>query len=891
VLLLSRCKRFFTRPHLRLIALVGLIVPRRLRADWRQEWEAELRHRELLLAEWDRLDWRYKLDLGRRSASAFWDALWLQSRRLEDDLFQDLRYGVRMLVEQPGFTLIVVLTLGVGIGANSLIFSAVNAIIFRPLPYQAPEQVVLLLQTDPQSFARSQHSAFHFGQWREHTEAFQQVAATTAKSFLLTGAAEPELIPGLGVSADLFSMLGVPAALGRTFTTGDYDLNGPPVVIVSHQLWQRRFNGNPEVIGQSLTLNGQSYIAIGVMPPAFIFPPANLGAGQRLVKAAELWTPLRFSAGQLSDTMAFSYQVYARLKPGVTLRQAQAEIDTVALRIARERWTGMAERGATVVPLAEENVRKVRPTLILLLGAVGFILLIACVNVANLLLARAVTRQKEIAIRLALGASRLRIVRQLLTESVLLAVLGGAVGLSLTFWGLGFVSTLLASGISDARNQVSADWEVLGFTIVLSLFTGLVFGLAPALQTTQPTLNESLKEGGRSAASGRGGRRTRSGLVVIEVAFALVLLVGAGLMVRSILRLQDVDLGFDESHVLTLRIPPPLGQPSQQRSGFYRELLQRTAQLPGVRSAAIGNNHPLSGARGLRGITVQGHPARGFADITLASINAVSADYFQTLGIRLVQGRELTERDTEQASLVVVVNEHFARLFPGQQALGKHIREGRQEMTVVGVVADVKQQALDVADDLIQYVPFSQFQSMSPEYLILRTATDPLSLAGPVRTTVRTLSPNQPITEVRTMAEAVAGSIMQRRTLMLLLGCLAAIALVLAAAGIYGAISYSVSQRTHEIGLRMALGGQRGDVLKLIIRQGMGLATIGVALGVAGAAALTRFISAYLYGVTTTDPPTFAGVSVLLALVAVVASFIPARRATRVDPMIALRYE
>jgi putative ABC transport system permease protein len=809
------------------------------------------------------------------------------------DLSQDLRFGVRMLLKNPGFTVVAVLALALGIGANSAIFSVVNTVLLRPLPYQDPERLMMVWEDRSKSgFPRDTPAAGNFTDWRDQSQAFEGMAAIASQSFNLTGTGEPERIDGKRVSANLFQLLGVEPQLGRAFLPEEDQPGGNRVAVMSHGLWQRRFGSDPNLVGQALTLNGASYTVVGVMPPHFQFPSHT----------DELWVPIAFTQQEAANRGRHFLQVIARTKPGVTLEQAQTELNTIAARLQQQYPNTNNNVGAAVVPLHEQVVGDIKPALLILLGAVGFVLLIACANVANLLLARAAVRQKEITIRIALGASRLRLIRQFLTESILLAALGGAVGLLLSLWGVGLLRTFIPENISQAAS-ITIDAKVLGFTLLVSLLTGLIFGLAPATQTSNFNLNETLKEGGRDSAAGSRGNRIRGVLVIAEVAVSLILLIGAGLLINSFMRLRQLDPGFRADNLLTMQIVlPELKYPDQaRRSVFYTELVSRIEALPGVKSAALANWIPLVRQGDSIGISVEGQPdpAPGQGQRPSVVTRVVSPHYFQTMGIQLLQGRGFVEQDKADAPAVAIVSEAMARRFwPGQDPLGKRITPGPATstspddwITVVGVAKDVRQFEL-VADPKPQmYMSYVQAGFFAPRHLVVSTSVEPLGLAAAVRKTVWEIDKDQPVSNIRTMDEVLSESIARQRFSMLLLGIFAAVALVLAAVGIYGVMSYSVAQRTREIGIRMALGAQRSDVLKLTVGGGLKLVLIGVAIGLTVAFLLTRVMSSLLFGVSATDPTTFIIISLVLIGVALLASYIPARRATKIDPMVALRYE
>jgi putative ABC transport system permease protein len=805
------------------------------------------------------------------------------------DIWHDLRYGLRALLKNPGFTAVAVIALALGIGANSAIFSVVNTVLLRPLPYADPDRLVMVWEDDTKhGYPRDTPAPANFFDWRAQNQVFEGMSATADQSFNLTGVGDPERVDGQAVSANLFSLLGVEPQVGRAFLPEEDQPGEGRVVIMGHALWQRRFGADQGIVGKPVTLNGLSYTVVGVMPPGFQFPG----------REEELWVPLALTPQQAARRGSHYLRVVARLKPGVTVEQAQAEMNTIAARLQQQYPDANAEVGAAVVSLHEQVVGDIKPALLVLLGAVGLVLLIACANVANLLLARAASRQKETALRIALGASRWRLVRQFLTESVLLAALGGVVGLLLSVWGVSVLKSFIPENVSQVK-AVAVDARVLAFTVLVSLLTGLLFGLAPATQASNFDLNETLKEGGRDSSSGGRGKRLRGLLVVAEVAVSLVLLIGAGLLINSFLRLRSVDPGFRTDHLLTMRVVLPQQKyPDQaRRSAFYDELIRRVEAVPGVKSAAVTNWIPLVNQGDSVGVSVEGRPDPG-PNRPIVATRVVSPHYFQAMGIKLLSGRDFDERtDRADTPAVVVIDETMAkRLWPGEDPLGRRVTPGSPDSPddwcqVVGVVKDVRQFELTAEPKPQMYMLYAQADFFAPRHLVVNTSVEPMSLAATVRKTVWDVDRDQPVSNVSTMEEVLSGSIARQRFSTLLLGVFAGVALVLAAVGLYGVMSYSVAQRTREIGLRMALGAQRGDVLRMVVGQGLKLVLVGVAIGLAAAFALTRVMSSLLFGVSATDPATLAAISLLLISVAALASYIPARRATRVDPLIALRYE
>jgi putative ABC transport system permease protein len=807
-------------------------------------------------------------------------------------LIQDLRFGARMLLRKPGFTLIAVITLALGIGANTTIFSVVNAVLLRPLPYQNPGQLALIWGKLPARVSGNMGaSAPEFADYRDQNLVFSSVAAYASSSFNLSDVGEPERIVGTFVSASLFPLLDVQPALGRAFLNEEDRPGHDRVVILSHGLWRRRFAGDSAVIGRSVTIDGQSHTIVGVAPAGFRFPDDE----------TEIWKPIAFTAENLSENERGSHylSVIARMKPGVTITQAQADMAALAQRMQQQHPTyydADSGWGTTVVSLLEETVGDARLALLALFGAVGCVLLIGCANVANLLLARASTRRREMAIRAALGGRPWRIIRQLLTESLLLALAGGVLGALIAAWGVEAVAELSASSLPRV-NEINIDGRAIGFMLAITLATGLLFGLAPAWQSAKPDLSESLKEGGGKGAGSGGRHRLRGLLVIGEIAIALVLLVGAGLMVKSLYRLQRVEPGFNPSQALTMRLALPEAkypEPQRQRD-FYERLLNRIAALPGVKAAGAVNFLPLSGTGNQRSFLIEGKPEPKLN----VGFRMVSPDYFRAMGVPLRAGRSIDGRDRENAPRVAVVNETFARVFlADEDPLGKRVKLGSAQgpfpwLTIAGVVGDVKHGGLDRETRPEMYVPYLQpllpDWKVPPMFLVLRGAPEPSSLIPAVRGVVKELDRDQPVYGVATMEQLLSRSTAPRRFNMTLLAVFAALALVLAGVGVYGVMAYAVTERNREIGIRMALGAQARDALKLVVLHGMRLTLVGVALGLMGAFALTRLMKNLLFDVEPTDPMTFIAIALLLAFVALLACWIPARRATKVDPMVALR--
>jgi len=864
-----------------LIAVIGVIVPRRLRTDWRQEWEAELWRRELLLAEWDKLTWQNKLDLLWRGLGAFWDALWLQQLRWEDEMIQDLRFGVRMLLKNPGFTLIAILTLALGIGANTAIFSVFNAVLLRPLPFKEPERVVMVWQikTAATGGDRTPISVADVLDLRAQSKSFDEFAAFSGGILNFTGGDTPEQVRVASVTANFFAALGAEAQLGRTFLPEEERPGAGLVVALSDGFWRSRFAADPAVVGRAINLNGRSFTVVGVMAPALNFPDKQV----ELWVARQLETPTRRGP--------YPFQGVARLKPGVTVGQALAETRTLKSSFDKNAFN------LNILPVNDAVVGDVRPALLALLVAVTLLLLIAAVNVANLTLVRAAARVKEISIRAALGAGRGRIIRQLLTESLLLVLIGGALGTLGAIVGIDLLVKLAPEGIPRLE-QVGIDARVLGWTALVTLLTGVACGLAPAWQSARLKLNDALKEGGRGATEGAGQRRWRSSLVVAELALAVMLLLGAGLLLKSLWRLQQVDPGVNAERVLTmfLSLRGPRYSQDQQFVDFYARLLEGVQALPGVRAAALSNSLPPGSTEFADAFQIEGRPWASGQPPFVAYAIRTSPDYCRTLGIALRGGRQFTAADAAGAPLVALINEMFQRrFFPGEDPVGKRISHGPGQQRVwreiVGVVGDVKYNGLAAEVQPAFYMPLAQSQT-GGIFLSLKTdAVDPSSLAPAVRNVIKSVDSEVPLAQISTLEQQMAAARAQLRFRTTLIALFAALALILACIGIYGVISYSVAQRTHEIGIRLALGAQSRDVLRLVAQQGLKLTLAGVGCGLIASLALTRLMRQLLFEVRPTDPLTFAGTAILLAGVALLACYVPARRATKIDPLVALRHE
>ncbi len=816
-------------------------------------------------------------------------------------IWQDLRYSARLLLKNPGFTLIAILTLALGIGANTAIFSVVNGVLLRPLAYHEPENIVTLL-----NHGRGPVSPANYLDLRANSQSFEQMSVAEAWRGTLTNNDRPEIVAGLRMGDGMFDLLGIPPLMGRTFQPDDFQAGKDHVLVLSHKLWQRAFGGEVKVVGRQITLNNESYSIVGVMPPEFQFPPF-------WSTRAEMWAPLDLST-RATSRGGSSLRVFARLKPNVSQQQANAEVETISKQLETAypgENTGMKVR---VDALNEKVVGNVRPALLALTVTVCFVLLIACANVACLLLARSAARQKEAALRVALGAGRWRIVRQLLTESLMLSLLGAAVGILLAVWGVDWVTTLLSGDSTSFSvklprlNEIKLDATALGFTFAVSLVTSVLFGLAPALAASKPDLNQVMKEGSRSQTGGR--HRLRESLVVAEIALALVLLIGAGLLVNSFAKLQAVDPGFNPENLLTLTVSVN-GMPQYvgpAREAFYRQLTDRLSALPGVESASAINHLPLAGDLWGRAVVIEGRPLPPPGQEIPVAYRISRPGYLHTMGISLRAGRDFTERDIADAPDVVIINETLAKhQWPSEDPIGKRftLDDPRSSSpaprwrTVVGVIKDVKQDSWVETPDNEIYLPFAQSADfyagtaghLTSMTMVVRTTVAPLSLVPGVKDAVSSLDRNVPVSGVVSLDQVVTDTLWQQRFNLQLIGLFAALAMVLAAIGLYGVMSYSVTQRTHEVGLRMALGAEGRDVVKMMVGQGMKLALAGVGIGLLAAFGLTRLMEKLLFGVSTTDPLTFAGIALLLTLIALLACWIPARRAAKVDPMIALRCE
>src|SRR5271163_1663446 len=806
------------------------------------------------------------------------------------NLFQDLRYASRLLAKSPGFTAIAILTLALGIGANTAIFSVVNGVLLRPLPFRDPSRLVLIAEKS--SFPIVSTSYENFSDWRDQSSSFERMQAVRSGAITLTGAGEPERLNVQMATAGLFSMLGINPQIGRTFLPEEDRAGGTPVALLTYGLWQRRFGGSPDIIGKAINLDSQPYTVVGVLP-----------AGFQILQDADLFLPFMPWAKTLPDDRNWHPGIIplARLKPGVTKEQARTEMLGITKRLEQQYPTYNTGTSADVIGLQDQIVQNSRPALLLLLGAVSFVLLIACVNVANLLLARAASRGREVAIRTAMGAGRARVLRQLLTESVLLSLAGGILGILMAWASLGPLLKIAAGSVPQGA-PIGLDPWVLAFTAGVSLVTGLLFGIVPALRTAKLDLRETLNEGSRGSTAGPGQHRLRGALVAAEIALAMLLLVGSGLLLRSFSRLQELPPGFRPDHLLVADIPLSLtayAKP-EDRYQFFDRLVERARTLPGVRSAAAASFLPVSGGGSIIHFNITGRPPKTPHDFVAAGYRTITPGYLETLGVPLMQGRLFTHADNEKSPAVVLINATMARtFFHNENPLGKRLQLGAlpdQEvptMEIVGVVGDVHF-GLGTDPQAEMYLPYRQADLILPVFqlsVVMRTAGDPALETSALRSALAEIDSNQPLVKVRTMEDNMATTVAQPRFRTWLIGILAMLALVLAAVGVYGVMSYTVTQRTSEIGVRVALGAQPGDVFRIIVGQGLWLALFGVCVGVVAALVLTRLLQSFLFGISAYDPLTFVAVSLLLTLVAVAASYFPARRATRVDPMIALRYE
>ena len=807
-------------------------------------------------------------------------------------LLKDLQYGLRMLASNPGSTVVAMIALALGIGANSAIFSVVNAVLLRPLPYKDPSRLIVIWETKlSKGIVQEQVSPPDYRDWVEQQQVFEQIAALREQPAVLTGGQLPERVETALISPGAFELLGVKAGLGRTFLSEEAEPGRNRVALLSYGFWERRFGGDPGILGKQAVVDGNSLTIVGVMPRGF----------RLLDTPSELWMPYTLDAKELSQRGFRTLRVIGRLKAGVSVDQASGEMRSIAGRIERQYADTNSGYSTKVVALRDQLVGDIGPTLWTLLGAVVFVLLIACANVASLLLARAGSRDKEIVLRMALGANPARVLRQLLTESVLLALAGGLLGLALAAWGVAMLAQFGPASLPRLA-EINIDWRVMAFTLTVSLATGIVFGLAPALLTVRTDLNSVLKTSGRGNTGSRTRALWRNALVTSEIASCVVLLTGAGLLIRSFLQLESVNPGFRPDHVLTMQIALPETRYSGQKVAlFYHQLVDRLHALAGVQYAGIARNLPLSGADASLNFVVENRPVESAAEQSRAKYRAASADYFAALGIPLVRGRFFDRTDGERTPGVVIINNTMARRFwPNEDPIGKRMKagfDGSQWCTVVGIVGDVKHTGLDAATNAEMYYHYLQIPSELMGFvegtmtLVLRTQSEPNSMVAAARGEVQKLDPDLAVFNVKTMQDLVGGSLAGARFRTLLLGVFAGIALILAATGLYGVIAYAVTQRTNELGVRMALGAQKSDVLKMVVGEGAQLAAIGIGVGLVVAFPLMRIISRLLFGVNASDPLTFAATSSLILLVALTASYLPALKAIKVDPLVALRHE
>jgi putative ABC transport system permease protein len=818
---------------------------------------------------------------------------------LVETILQDVRYAFRMLRSSPGFTAVAILTLALGIGANTAIFSVIDSVLLRPLPYENPGSLVMIWETSSEpANLHNVVSPPDFLDWRSQNGAFQSMAAIFDERDNLTGTGDPQEVVSQGVSANFFSVLGVNPIMGTGFTAENEQEGHTRVVILNYGFWKEHFAGDPAIVGKTIVMNGHPQTIVGVAPQNFNW---FIKDGTLTGAKPQVWFPYVFPQKfHERKNVGRFLTVVARLKPSITLPQAKTEMNAIAARIAEEYPDFNGHWGVNVVPVRDQISGELRPALLILFGAVAFVLLIACANVSSLLLARAAAREREMAVRTAIGASPWRIARQLLTESVVLALIGGGIGVALAVWGANLLLAASPENLLDLRS-IPIDWRVLAFAAGSTLLAGLLFGFLPSYISAHSAISETLKEGGRGSSAGKRQRIARSAFVVAQICLALVLLAGSGLLIRSFIRLVGVDPGFDSTHLLTFKVSLPSSKYGTDPAllAFFRQLLSRVSALPGVRSASTSSFPPFSGIGAATGVHLLSQPVRSVADLPVAAVRVVGPDFFHTLQIPLRAGRTFSEDELAQERHVVIINQVFVdKYLSGANPLGqkavifmKSLEESQNTPSeIIGVVGDVRQMGLDTPAEPTVYWPHPELV-YSEMTILVRTANDPLALVSAVRNELHQMDPELPMAAMATMDQLVSGSLSRSRFTMLVLGVFAALALILACVGIYGVIAYSVTQRTQEFGIRMALGANRGDVFRLVLGQGTRLTLLGIGLGIVAALIVTRLMATLLYGVSATDPLTFTAVALLLAVVALAACYIPARRATRVDPIVALRYE
>jgi putative ABC transport system permease protein len=873
------------RVALALIRAASFVAPAADREEFVDEWTAEVRCRLGGPTRPGASDARAQLGTLGMATGAIADAIALRTQGVRmDTLLQDLRYAARTMIRRRGFTALIVATLALGLGANTAVFSVIDSILLRPLPYADPGTLVIVWENDRLNRReRYPVAPANYLDWRDEQRSFSAIGAWMSSSMDLTGAGEPVRIPGLVTTASVFEALGVRPAMGRTLTAGDEREGMHRVAVISHGAWERRFGSDPRIIGRSIQLSGAAYEIVGVMPRGFVLPD----------REAELWRPLVMNPQTARLRAVHFLTVVARLAPGASLERARSEMNAIAKRQQERHPDTNAQRDVTINPMHDEVVGTIDRPLYVLGAAVALILLIGCANVANLLLARASAREREMAVRAALGAPRARLVRQLLTEGLLMSAAAGGIGVLVAVWTTRALVRLEPAGVPRIE-QVGVDLRTLAFAGVVSMLTGVVFALAPARRLSRPDVHAKLEDGSRGAGHEYGGRRLRSVLLVGEVAMALVLVIAAGLMLRSFARVSRVNPGFDARHVLTASVTLPMLRYGEDRLtlDFYDRLLDRLRALPGVRAVGAASALPMTGGGATTWVTIEGRPRVG-TEPPEVGLRAATPDYFRALGIRTIGGRGILPTDSADGERVIVVNDALVRRFwPGENPVGRRVRIGPNPKapwrTIVGVVEDVRHESLDQQPTPELYLPFTQ-ESSQRAWVVVKTGGDPLSLAGALRAQLAALDPLLPLSSIATMEQVVGASVSRRRFTMTLLGAFAGIALILALIGIYGVMGYLVSQRTHEIGVRMALGAAPGDVRQLVLGQGLALAATGVAIGIAGALLTTRLMSALLYDLEPTDAATFVTVSLAVLAVSLLACYLPARRASNVDPIAALR--